>query len=151
MSPGLLSDPISMGYEIFLEGDNIRYRYHKLDRPPELARLLIYRLKKYKTEAVAILKKGDVVTPTDQPPQQLNVNTSWPPDVQSLIDWFMGLEPPAEPFHIEPHMKVIDPEKYFAKLRREIKTGPLGPRARTGALQWDLRNLKCIFELNRGI
>lgn len=74
-----------------------------------------------------------------------NINAEWPPAVQPLIDWFMGLEPPAESFYLEPHLRVIDPEKFFATLRREIETGPSGPRAQMGSLQCDLRALQAKF------
>ena len=66
MRSGLLSDLISIGYEIFLEGDNIRYRYQKLDRPPESARSLIDDLKQYKAEVVSLLKTGDKTISSSQ-------------------------------------------------------------------------------------
>jgi len=74
-----------------------------------------------------------------------NVKAIWPSEVQVLMDWFMELESPVAPFYLEPHRKVIDPEKFFASLRREIQTGPTGPRARMGALQADLRVLRAKF------
>lgn len=66
----------------------------------------------------------------------------WHPVVQSLMDWFLTLTPPTEPFYLEPHLRIDDPVKFFESLRREIETGPRGPRARHGALQWDLLKLK---------
>jgi len=70
------------------------------------------------------------------------VKTSWPPEVQSLVDWFMKLKPPETPFYLEDHREIIDPKKFFSSLRRDIEAGPSKPRARTGALQSDLRNLR---------
>lgn len=68
--------------------------------------------------------------------------TTWPLEMQSLVEWFSMQEAPAEPFYLEPHLHVTDPVKYFHSLRQEIHTGPKTPRARTGALQSDLRKLK---------
>lgn len=151
MRIGLLFALMNVGYEIILQGDTIRLKYQKPDTPPKSARWLIDELKKYKAEALTILKMRNVSTQTEKSQTPENVNALWPPKVQSLIDWFMKLEPPAESFNLEPHMFVIDPHKFFATIRREIETGPTGPRARTGALQSDLWKLKFIFELNRGI
>jgi hypothetical protein len=75
-------------------------------------------------------------------PHRLNeAADSWPSDIQSLIDWFLTLVPPPEPFYLADHIKVIDPIKFFEKLRSEIEAGPTGPRARLGTLQSDLRAL----------
>jgi hypothetical protein len=74
-----------------------------------------------------------------------NVKTSWSPDVQSFIDWFLELETPTEPFDLEPHRHVIDPEKFFVSLQNEIAIGPSCPRNRNGALLCDLEILKKIL------
>lgn len=74
------------------------------------------------------------------------IRTIWPPEVQSLIDWFTNMEPPLEPFNVPNLGKVIDPVKFFEQLRREIEIGPRGPRARMGTLQSDLRKLKAYLE-----
>ena len=145
MRPRLLSDLESIGYEIFVEGSNIRYRYQRQGNPPDIAQHLIEELRSCKAEALTILKMRSAIPPTETPQPQLNVNAEWPPEIQSLIVWFMKLEPPAESFYLEPHLRVIDPEKFFATLRREIETGPSGPRARMGALQSDLRALQAKF------
>lgn len=71
-----------------------------------------------------------------------NLKPVWPPEVQALVDWFLTLNPrEIKPFYLEPHIRVGDPVKFCAGLRREIQTGPNGPRARSGALQDDLRKL----------
>jgi len=69
-------------------------------------------------------------------------SVTWSQEHQALIDWFITQEVPTEPFHLEPHLYVADPGKFFASLRREIKIGPSGPRARMGTLQSDLQKLK---------
>lgn len=76
----------------------------------------------------------------------VSVKTIWPPEVQSLVNWFSTTELPTEPFHFPKVGKVIDPVKYFAQLRIEIEIGPRGPRARMGTLQSDLRKLKDYLE-----
>jgi hypothetical protein len=84
-----------------------------------------------------------------QPPA--NVKPVWPPEIQLLINWFLKLDPGSiAPFYLEPHLRIVDPVKFCAALRREIQTGPAGPRAKHGALQEDLWKLKQYFDLNGG-
>ena len=71
-----------------------------------------------------------------------NVETIWPPEMREIIKWFMELETPTESFYLEPHIRVIGPEKFFASLRREIESGPSCPRGRNGALLHDLDILR---------
>jgi len=146
MRTELLSDLSVIGYEIFLEGETIRLRYQKPDTPPESARQLIDELRKYKTEAVNILKTGNnTITPTEKTQPRAIVKAIWPSEVQVLMDWFMKLETPTEPFYLEPHRRVIDPEKFFVSLQNEIAIGPSCPRNRTGALLCDLKILRKIL------
>jgi len=192
MRHGLLSDLHLLGYDIFLSGDDIRYRYRKPDNPPVSASLLINELAKYKLDVVTLLKAYDRTNsfpkksdwefievkpfPSDwfhqfnetqlerlaimtvdgglsdedaiamiPPPVKANAKELWPPEVQALINWFQIQAPPAESFYLEPHMRVLDPSKFFDALRHEIKAGPTGPRARMGTLQSDLRKLKAYL------
>lgn len=62
MRSGLLSDLVVLGYKIFQEGSNIRYRYQKPDNPPVSAGSLIDELKKHKAEALEILKAGNITS-----------------------------------------------------------------------------------------
>lgn len=57
MSSRLLSELVAVGYEIFLEGENIRLHYRKQEAPPEIAKSLIAELKMHKAEAVNMLKQ----------------------------------------------------------------------------------------------
>jgi hypothetical protein len=145
MRAGLLSELSVIGYEIFLQGENIRLRYQKPDAPPESARLLIDELREYKAEAVNILKMGDTFTPTEKSQPQADETASWPSENQSLLDWFLALDQPTEPFYLEPHRKIVDPVKVFSALRMDITAGPDGPRARMGTLQCDLRKLNAYL------
>jgi|BarGraNGADG00212_2_1021979.scaffolds.fasta_scaffold24719_3 hypothetical protein len=91
----------------------------------------------------ASLKTGNnTITPTEKTQPRAIVKAIWPPEVQVLMDWFMKLETPTEPFYLEPHRRVIDPEKFFVSLQNEIAIGPSCPRNRTGALLCDLKILK---------
>ena len=135
-----------IGYKFFLDGENIKLRYQKPDAPPESARQLIEELRKYKAEAVNILKMGeDTVALTEKSQPQASVAASWQPEDQSLLDWFMTLYPSTEPFYLEPHRHIVDPKKLFQSLREEVRTGPDGPRARMGTLQSDLWKLKAYL------
>ena len=142
MRAGLLSELSVIGYEIFLQGENIRLKYQKPGNPPDTVKPLIEELRKYKDEVVNILRMGDTITPTEKSQPQSAAKASYPPAVQTLSDWFLTLEPPAEPFYLEDHRKIVDPVKFFSALRMDITAGPAGPRARMGTLQCDLRKLK---------
>jgi len=142
MRTGLLSDLSVIGYEVFLEGETIRLRYQKPDTPPDTVRPLIDELRRCKAEVVNILKMGDPITPTPKKQSRVNVNSSWSPEAQSLIDWFSTLDVPTAPFYLEEHRKVIDPRKFFDSLRQEIAIGPSCPRGRNGALLCDLNTLR---------
>jgi hypothetical protein len=79
----------------------------------------------------------------------VQVEAIWPPEVQSLVNWFMILTPPTEPFYLESHLRIDNPIKFFQSLRLGIETSPRGPRGRHGALQWDLLKLKAYFDERR--
>lgn len=74
-----------------------------------------------------------------------NINY-WSEDMQELIAWFRAAPRPTEPFFLVDHMRVINPEEFFAALEREIDAGHRSPRARTGALQSDLLILRNYLE-----
>ena len=145
MRTGLLSDLATVGYEIFLDGDHVKLRYQKTDNPPDTVRPLIDELRKCKAEVVNILKADNTITYAENTQPLINVEAVWSPSIQALVDWFLELEPPAEPFDLEPHRHVIDPAKYFASLKREIESGPSCPRGRNGALLCDLETLRKIL------
>jgi hypothetical protein len=90
-------------------------------------------------DIVYIVDKGD-------PPKKLKDNRAeggeWTPKEQALIDWFLTTELPKEPFLLSQGVYIQDTQKFYAALRGGIQAGRTGPRARTGALQNDLRQLK---------
>ena len=145
MRSGLLSDLATVGYEIFLEGDHVKLHYRKSGSPPDTVRPLIDELRRCKAEVVRILRTNTLSSDEIVHPGASSVAASWPPDVQPLVDWFLVREAPVEPFLLEPHLRVVGPGKFFESLRREIETGPRGPRARMGTLQSDLRKLKAYL------
>ena len=145
MRSGLLLDLATVGYEIFLEGDHVKLRYRKSGSPPDTVKPLIDELRSCKAEALNILKMGNTCTSTEKSHPRADVKAVWPPEVQSLVEWFMIQEAPVEPFYLEPHLRVVGPDKFFESLQREIETGPRGPRARLGTLQSDLRKLKAYL------
>jgi len=146
MRTGLLSELSAIGYEIFLEGETIRLRYQKPGCPPEKKVMaLVEELQAHKAEALAILK---VANSSNSPCNVLPMagkGTVWSREDQNIIDWFEEQTPPPTPFYQEPHIRVIDPKKYFAKLQEEITAGPASPRGRNGALLHDLKTLRKIL------
>ena len=142
MKTGLLSELSALGYEILLNGENIHLHYQKEGNPPEAVKPLLDELKKHKAEVVNMLRMGKVVSPDEVTPSQ---PVSWSLEFQALIDWFMELDTPKEPFHLEPHRRIVEPVKFFHSLRNDIQEGPDGPRGRHGILMEDLTNLKKVL------
>lgn len=52
---------------------------------------------------------------------------------KELLDWFRAQEPEKEPFRLCPWIQVMDPVKFYDSLKMDLKDGPSGPRANTGA------------------
>jgi hypothetical protein len=142
MRTGLLSELSALGYEILLNGENIHLHYQKEGKPPEAVLPLLDELKKHKAEVVNMLRMGKVVSPDEVTPSQ---SVSWSLEFQALIDWFMELDTPTEPFYLEDHRHIINPSKFFAALRKDIEAGPDGPRGIYGALIHDLIAMKKVL------
>jgi hypothetical protein len=128
MRPELITDLITLGYDIFLEGDNIRARYERQGDPPQNARVLIAELKDHKAEAVNILKftghHGAEAAVVEQSPQTILAEyvqivkvwdkpqdrerkpdikqPEWSDRAKELIDWFRNAHLPMEPFRLSP-------------------------------------------------
>jgi len=58
MRLGLLSELVTIGYDIFPEGENIKLHYRKQDDPPDAAKPLIAELKTCKAEVLKLLKQA---------------------------------------------------------------------------------------------
>jgi len=70
----------------------------------------------------------------------------WKGDDVALIDWFLAADNlPSDPFQFRTGITVIDPTKFYESLRVEIALGRKSTRAKTGALQSDLKILRELF------
>ena len=69
---------------------------------------------------------------------------SWDEETSVLVDWFLETDLPEEPFRLRRGVEVAHPAKFYEVLKNDIAQGVEGARARTGALQEDLR---CLFDL----
>jgi hypothetical protein len=116
----------AIGYHLQVDGTDILLTAER-EPPAELAMTLLAELKKCKAEAVLLLQ---------------NKTAAWPAEVQTLIEWFRDAPTPEAPFHLNEYRRVINTDLFYEALRRDILAGPRGARARTGALQDDLRELK---------
>ncbi len=74
------------------------------------------------------------------------LSAEWDAEMLTLIRWFLGTHPPTEPFELSEGVTVIRPTLWWAATRRDIAAGPNSPRARTGALQQDLRRLAVLMK-----
>jgi hypothetical protein len=68
----------------------------------------------------------------------------WDDEAQELIGFFQSARPrlPRTPFRLTRWQYISDPAKWYRSLELDISSGPLGCRARMGALQEDLRRLR---------
>jgi len=145
MRSGLLSELENIGYEIFLNGDNLHLRYRKPGVPPESVCTLIAELRESKEEVISLLKMADHLSSAEKIDYGPNRKPQWPSKIEELIAGFKRLDRPVAPFYLELHRWIIDPEKFFQALDRDIDQGPMGPRARMGTLQSDIRKMKIYF------
>ncbi len=66
---------------------------------------------------------------------------TWGPVTGLHVLYLLYEAVPSEPFQLDPARFVSDPFSFLVRLYRDVQAGPQGPRARTGALQEDLRLL----------
>ena len=71
----------------------------------------------------------------------------WGPGAGYLVLWFLESAPLTQkPFQLDRARRVTDPSRYFYALYVDVQAGPAGPRARTGALEAELRLLHTRLE-----
>jgi hypothetical protein len=75
---------------------------------------------------------------------------AWDEETSLLVDWFLAADPPAKRFRLKPGVEVTEPDKFCEGLKNDIAQGVEGARARTGALQDDLRALFDLFANEEG-
>ncbi len=76
----------------------------------------------------------------------IETKQAWGEEEGELVGWFLSTSSlPTEPFQLNGAVRVCDPLKFYAYLRENISCGSKGVRARFGALQQDLRDLKDLF------
>jgi hypothetical protein len=121
---------MSIGYQVQTDGHDILLKADR-DPDPDVATLLFSELRRCKAEAVTLLQRDKDTR-----------RAEWPAEVKALIDRFIISTVPESPFQLNAHTHVIDADLFYATLRRDIETGPNGPRARYGALQCDLMDLR---------
>ncbi len=113
----LLQEAEAAGLSVRVDGDRL------VVRGPKKAGAIAERLLDHKAEVLKVL------------------SAEWDAEMLTLIRWFLGTHPPAEPFELSKGVVVLKPVLWWTAARRDIATGPNGPRARYGALQQDLRRL----------
>lgn len=133
--------------ELVAEGDTLRFRPRSA-LTPDLAE----RLRLHKPGLLTILRAAEA--PDGAPvagachDAEAADCVPWP---AALADWALLLAPGDLPerFTLRQGVEVVDPAQFLASLRRDIRRGPSGPRARHGALQRDVADLRRIL-IGRG-
>lgn len=96
--------------------------------------------------AMSTLGGGTTPLSCKSPGQTNKTINSWDGEMQELIAWFKTASRPNAPFSPAAHIKIVNPEKHYAVLEREIGAGLKSPRSKYGALKSDLSMLKNYFE-----
>ncbi len=106
----------------------------RVTAPEPLPDALVDRLRHHKPAIIDYLALPAPVEPS-----------GWDGEIAGLVRWFLTIHPPTEPFELSRGVTVIKPALWWTVMRRELVLGPQGtPRARTGALQQDLRRLAAL-------
>ncbi len=71
----------------------------------------------------------------------LPILRTWGPVTGLHVLYLLYEAVPSEPFQLDQARFVSDPVSFLVRLYLDVQVGPQGPRARTGALQEDLRLL----------
>lgn len=64
---------------------------------------------------------------------------TWNPEIKSLIERFKKAPLPPLNVDLEPGVKIVNPKLWRECILSDIAAGPDGPRAKTGALQDELK------------
>ena len=124
--------------ELTAEGDTLRYRPRSA-MTPDLAE----RLRSHKPGLLTILRAAAAPEGVARAAEKAE-GIPWP---AALADWALLLSPDDLPerFTLRQGVEVVDRARFLVSLRRDIRRGPSGPRARYGALQRDLADLNRIL------
>jgi len=80
-------------------------------------------------------------------PETRSDGEGWDESTTELIKWFLNANLlPQQSFSPAGFENILNPEKYYEYLKRDIEAGPKGPRSRYGALRGDLERLKTYCE-----
>ena len=69
------------------------------------------------------------------------IKSLWNTEMTDILLWFETAVLPTKAFQLDPCRQIINPVKFYQALQMDVEAGPKGPRARTGALQEDLKLL----------
>ena len=116
---------------------------------PELTQALRERGVRLRVEDGRLKVKGhrDALTPALKEAIRAHSATllpilhTWGPETGVHVLYLLYEAVPSEPFQLDQARFVRDPFTFLVRLYRDVQVGPQGPRARTGALQDDLRLL----------
>jgi hypothetical protein len=142
MNPEIVIQKLrAIGYHIRTDGQDILLNAEHDPLDPELATILLTELQKCKADAVRMLKTGSSIISSNIFRPRAIGSVAWPAKVKDLLDWFMVSPIQEESFQLSTGIHVVNSELFYAALRRDIEVGPTGPRARSGALQDDIKEL----------
>ncbi len=124
-APALVREVQAAGGRIAVAGGRL-----KLSAPAPLPDGLVDDLRTHKAKVLSFL--------------QGQTSSGWNAETFALIEWFLRTPPAPGPFNLYPGVTVLRPDRFWESLKGDIAGGPVVARARSGALQKDLRRL---FEL----
>lgn len=143
----LLKEARAAGLMVALEGDVLKTRGPK--RADPIARKLLAH--KLEVQRALGATKFPATKP-DETPSPLSPVRRWDSEARELIAFFQSARSqlPQSPFRLTRWQYISDPVRWYRSLEVDIAFGPLGCRARMGALQEDLRRLR-EYILRKGL
>ncbi len=82
----------------------------------------------------------------EEAPRRSLPSPAWGTEIAALVEWFLRTPAPPEPFELYRGVTVLRPDRFWESLKGDIAGGPAVGRARSGALQKDLRRLAELFD-----
>ncbi len=125
-APALVQEVRAAGGQIAVADGRL-----KLSAPAPMPDGLVSDLRTHKAEVLSFL--------------QGQASSRWGTETAALIAWFLGTPPPTAPFELYRGVTVLRPDRFWESLKGDIAGGPAVARARSGALQKDLRRLTELF------
>ena len=135
----LIDELRGRGVEFAVAGERLHWRAPRGAMTPGL----VDALRQHKGEVMALLEND--VDDAGLVDESVLAGHAWDAETTQLIRWFLGTEPPSEPFELERAVTIAHPGEYWEYLIGDSAAGPGKGRSYYGAFEANLRRLYQLF------